>query len=567
MKSFLSSRCNLLSFLLFALALCAVVFVVWRQNDYPVTGIDDANIFFSYAENLAHGRGFVYANNPEPVEGFTSMLWTLLCAVCFAIRVNETGVFVLSMFFLLGTQYICWKLLDRILEEKGIRPRFPKAFYAVGILSSAGYATWMGITLMDVALWGFFLAWFAWLFFSSCRESGVPSPARLAARAVPFALAPLVRPEFMAAVPAMLGLLFLRNLLLKRPIRHVFAWGGIFLASLGVLAAFRLRYFGWPLPNTFYAKVSPSLFYNLDKGILYALSFFTSSVFGILFCASVAGWSVTLLLPSPQRRLLPSSGHAPATAADMFLLWVVLLCGLPVLVGGDHFAYARFYQPVYPLICLGLVIAVPAGTWDAIPEKTGKTFSAIALWALLPLGWNYSTSYLRSHWERQPAAHEFGLAANGTTEGKMFNDVFADASRLPNVGVITAGGIARTYAGPLTDLMGLNNTTVAHFPGKREGLKNHAAFELAVFPALPVDVLPFSATNAFADNVLKGLFETPDFVAGWRCGRLENRANGTTADLCVRQSYLDSLLSSPAYGFRDTERWNGTAWVDIPPGD
>ena len=544
-----SARRNFCFFLFFFLALCATIWVVWRQNNFPQRGIDDANIFFSYAENFAHGRIFRYANNPEPVEGFTSMLWTLLCTACFAIRVNETGVFVLSMLFLLGAQWIYWSLLTRILEDQGIHSRLPQSFYAVGILSSAGYATWMSITLMDVALWGFFLAWFAWIFFSSCREPGTPSRPRLAARAVAFALAPLVRPEFMAAVPAMLGLLFLRNLLLKRPLRHVFVWGGVFLSSLAVLTAFRVRYFGWPFPNTFYAKVSPSFSYNLCEGIQYALRFFPASVFGILFCAFATGRFASILF-SCVRRPFRAEDTQPISPADMLLLWSGVLCGLPVLTGGDHFGYFRFYQPVYPLLCLGIVAAIPAAAWNAIGHTVSPAFSLAALAACLPLGWSHPVSFLQSHWENPPAAHEFAIATNGIRQGRLFNALFAHASRLPAVGVIAAGGIARSYEGPLVDLMGLNNATVAHFPGKREGMKNHAAFELAVFPALAVDVLPFSANDTFADKVLKGLFEMSDFKAGWRFGHLENTANGTSADLWIRQAYLDSLLATPAYAFR-----------------
>src|SRR5690242_13300954 len=44
-------------------------------------GIDDAFIYFVYAKNLAHGHGFVYNVGGERVEGFTSMLWVLICSL------------------------------------------------------------------------------------------------------------------------------------------------------------------------------------------------------------------------------------------------------------------------------------------------------------------------------------------------------------------------------------------------------------------------------------------------------------------------------------------------------
>ena len=560
MKTTSFSKSHILSFFLFVIVLFGTVFVAWRQNGYPTMGIDDANIFFSYAENLAAGHGFVYGHNSEPVEGFTSMLWTLLCALCFVIRANEAGVFVLSMILLLGAQWICWNLLRRILEEKGIVSRLPRLLYTVSILSSAGYVMWMSITLMDVALWGFFLAWFAWIFHESCQDDGKPGPARVFVRSMPFALAPLVRPEFMAIVPVLLGLLFLRNLILRRSVWHLLVWGGVYLAFLGALTAFRLWYFGYPFPNTFYAKVSPSLAYNLDSGLQYALPFFTSSVFGMLFCAVLAGRFAEFGAATLSVRARKTVSIGPA---DMLLVWTAVLCVLPILTGGDHFAYSRFYQPIYPLLCLGLVEAIPSKTWRFAKQERLRAFALASLLTLLPFGWHYSISWLHSHWGRLPATHEFEIAERDMRLGRTYNELFANAQQLPSIGVITAGGIARVYEGPLIDLMGLNNATVAHFPGLREGMKNHAAFEVDVFHSLGVDVLAVGADITFANKVLKNLFEKSEFIKQWRCGQLDNEANGKSAVLWIRQSFLDSLLLSEQYAFRDLKQWDGTDWVSL----
>lgn len=560
----------LFSFVVFIIALCCAIAVVWRQNGYPTKGIDDANIFFSYAENLANGNGFVYAHNSEPVEGFTSLFWTLLCGVCFAIRANEAGVFMVTMLLLVGSQWICWNLLARILQEKGVNSRLPFAVYAVSILSSTCYVTWMSITLMDVALWGFFLSWFAWLFHDACLRKDEISTRSLLCRTIPFVLAPAVRPEFMGAVPALLGILFLRNLFLKRSLRHIFIWGGVFLVSLGALTVFRCHHFGYPLPNTFYAKVSPSLVYNLDMGLQYALPFFISGLFPTLFCATWVGWFVSVVCGAVRPR---SGAPQPCGlgALDMLLLWIAILCVLPILAGGDHFDYFRFYQPIYPLICLGLIAALPASAWNAVQGKRNKVFFGMVLLVLLPLSWSFSASYLQSHWQRLPITREFSIADAGIRRGCLLNSLFADAPRVPNMGVIVAGGIARTYEGPLTDLMGLNNTTVAHYPGNREGTKNHAAFELGVFPELNVDaiddVIDGISHFPFVDKVLKHLFETSSFASEWRYGRLTNLSNGVSADLWFRKGYLDSLKASNTYAFQDLCIWTGSAWANMGSGN
>ena len=56
-----------------------------HQLNQPLTGIDDANIFFIYASNLADGEGLVYNRGGERVEGFTSLLWMIICAFGFLV--------------------------------------------------------------------------------------------------------------------------------------------------------------------------------------------------------------------------------------------------------------------------------------------------------------------------------------------------------------------------------------------------------------------------------------------------------------------------------------------------
>jgi hypothetical protein len=100
----------------------------------------------------------------------------------------------------------------------------------------------------------------------------------------------------------------------------------------------------------------------------------------------------------------------------------------------------------------------------------------------------------------------------------LFND---DA---PTVGVIRAGAIAGTYEGEVIDLMGLNNSAMAHAKGDRQGLKNHAAFNAEVFFSqqpellLPMDLSQadmasdLQETLAWDNAVLKGLLTDPRFT-------------------------------------------------------
>ena len=54
------------------------------------------------------------------------------------------------------------------------------------------------------------------------------------------------------------------KLFLCQPLPACLPWAGCF---------FRLYYFGYPFPNTYYAKVSPDRFYNLLEGGKYLVRF------------------------------------------------------------------------------------------------------------------------------------------------------------------------------------------------------------------------------------------------------------------------------------------------------
>jgi|GEM_PF-6370263 len=68
---------------IFLVSLLIATWLTYHLHGSPRKGIDDANIFFSYAENLANGQGLVYGDAGGRVEGFTSMLWVLTCASSF----------------------------------------------------------------------------------------------------------------------------------------------------------------------------------------------------------------------------------------------------------------------------------------------------------------------------------------------------------------------------------------------------------------------------------------------------------------------------------------------------
>src|SRR5919108_54282 len=98
-------------------------FLALDKLEYPLIGIDDANIYFVYAKNLANGHGFVYNVGGERVEGFTSLLWTLIAAMAFKFSAYPELILLIINVTLvsLGIAYALGYLQDAFSgkEEKG----------------------------------------------------------------------------------------------------------------------------------------------------------------------------------------------------------------------------------------------------------------------------------------------------------------------------------------------------------------------------------------------------------------------------------------------------------------
>ena len=555
----------------------AACWLVFEMDGRPTRGVDDAQILFSYSSNLAAGKGLVYANNPEHVEGATSLLWTFVCAIPFRLGLNEIGVLAISVFLLCLTQLFAVEMVRRLAATRKV-PSLPFEFaYLLAVFSSPTYATWMSITLMDTCLWGFLV-----VLMTSVATFPPRSRLGTALGSLPFFFAPLSRPEAALVAPAIIALAWLRGDSRGGQGRLVFSLTAAFLASAVAVTIFRLSYFGYPLPNTYYAKVSPSLAYNLADGVTYLGGFVFNSgplvvtaVCFLLWCAgNLFGRSVRLLRNRESMR--QRGGVAPWR---LVALCAMVLLVVPVLTGGDHFLGYRFYQPAYPVTVLAVVLFLVSRL--PTPSLGWLTPSGLArhrLAAAVVLGglayWAYSGAYKPSWMDADMSQHkvikdQFEAAEAGMQEGGSLRRLFAGLGEYPVLGVTAAGGIARTYPGRIVDLMGLNTPSIAHRPGARRGFKNHAAFERDVFFEVGrIDLLLASppippARSTGVSRALKGLLDDPRFTSQWRYGVL--RPSGDTAvgfAAFFSAQFLESLARTDRYRFTETMRWCAM-WIPV----
>jgi hypothetical protein len=462
--------------------------LAWWLLDLPSTGIDDTDIFLVYARNLAQGHGFTY-NIGERVEGFTSMLWVLICSGLFRLfNIFEAPLVLLNLLF--GT--IALTACLRRVKAFGL--------FIVLIAAAPAWFAWSTLALMETGLWGMLLT----LLVLAVAEQRSGAVALL----VPFLV--LTRPEAMLWCPwaiLVLGLGTVAQASWRQGLKTMVLPLATYCVALAGVLVFRLAYFGYPVPNTYYAKVSPNLVANLWNGLGYLFRYLISNP--VVFLV-VGTWGAVL------------AGRLRRRHFDRSLL--VALCllpglGIPVLVGGDHFGSFRFYQPVWPLFCL-------LAAWE-LPSWAARLTPRLQWWApviLLIIGW-----ILFAMPDPYHLKNEFRIAREGRETGAALQEISRDLDTSPTVAVITAGGIKYAYSGKVLDLMGLNSIEMAHAPGSRTGVKNHSAFNREIFYQWQPDILTCGDSEVFDAKVLKGLHSEEQFIGQYAKGTLHRHGCAVTA--------------------------------------
>src|SRR5689334_7717030 len=244
-----------------SLFLCSLASLfAFVKFDDRLTGIDDANIYFVYAKNLANGHGFVYNVGGERVEGFTSLLWTLICTLAFKFSSQPElillviNVVTISVGIAVALTYL---QNDFLITQKSWQIRILwSGIFLVLLLSSPRYIVWNTITLMENGLWSTLL-----LVTTIFVIIGHASRRAINFGFIPFLiLLVLTRPESILWGFIFVGVIYIRLAFAKGPITALKDLAPsvlCFIISVVLMTLFRLQYFGYPLPNTYYAKVSP----------------------------------------------------------------------------------------------------------------------------------------------------------------------------------------------------------------------------------------------------------------------------------------------------------------------
>lgn len=540
------------------LTLCFTV-IVSACFDHPAIGIDDANIFFIYARHIVQGHGFVFNIGDEAVEGFSSLLWVLMAAGAFLWDGHAERLLLGINALLMGAGLIAAALsLYHVVSRRVSGQWFLFGlFYLLLVFSSPGYVAWNTITLMDTGLFSALLCLTTLaliapetprtrLFFNGCivlvllgRPEGMIWGAAFILAYGFIRVYPVTKssrthsghPSFAARSWRILRIPFL-----------------VYAVTLAGLTLFRLGVFGYPLPNTFYAKVSPSIQYNLEQGTNYFIRYLSSDVTVLIALMSIVVAVVVFLMPRSRAYL--ATHYPPGRWIAIPILSIIGLT-IPILEGGDHFGSFRLYQAIRPIIIMNIpLILHPVLCKTAARLKMPlKGLTAAVLTVFVPAAFFLQSSHWFNCADASNIRHEFTIAENGRFLGSFMEHLFKDTGSYPSVGVIVAGGTKFTYPGRIDDLMGLNSTVMAHSPGLRKGMKNHAAFSKTVFYRIAPDVVSpvywDTLTNDLealfrnqSAEVLQGLFEEEAFNSRYTFAAVQTRAGGDSR-------YLVGYLSKP----------------------
>jgi hypothetical protein len=540
----LRSPAALALLVLVALSCAALAGLILRVSDLPLAGTDDAHIFFVYAQHLAQGAGLVFNVGGERVEGFTSLLWTLLLAPFFAAaadpRIGIAALDALLVGFALARAAVF------LSPQRSCLRAAPTWVLVAWVLLSPTFLMWTIVSFMETGLWSAIVLLLALELIACAR-----TPWQRVRDALPFAvlllLAVLTRPEAMALGP---GLLMLATLLQRRgggPWRPALAGWLVFAAAELALLAFRLAYFGQPLPNTYYAKISPDRLYLLGEGVDYLAQFLWQTPLAAAL-AALSVWHSARFLPHLLR-----TGTTRTSAVEMrgaCSLIVVALLLLPVLGGGDHFGAFRFYQPLWPLLVLPLLIPGAVALAGRPRAVQAAALAALLGGHVLLDGTGWPEHFARGSQELRNGTN---IAMLGRKTGAALETTFAGTA-LPEVAAVTVGGLKHAYRGAVFDLMGLNHVAMGHSDNDRRGMRSHAAFDKRVFWSVrPAGVWPVGLSpgdsglvngmrfDPWMDAVLKGLLTDADFQAAYSLAVVHRQGAALGIVLFAENGWLAQL--------------------------
>lgn len=423
-----------------AVALGGLAVLVLHGRVYQNYLVDDAFISFRYAQNFAAGHGIVW-NAGEHVEGYTNFLWVLILTPFEKFGWNGPEA---SRWLGLLAAAAAWPIGFVLLREwsrgraheGGLR--WAQAGYAL-LLPTCGALTMWAFSGMETVLFATLVLGSTLLLLrEDSRDYRGPPWSALALLLV--ALTRFDGLLFVLPAAGLRGWAVVRSHD-RESVRRFGLWLAVFVVPYAVYFGCRYAYYGYPLPNTFYAKVTPdvSAVAQFERGIRY-LNLFARDYAAIVLVPVV----ISLVGHWPPRQ-----GVYVASVIGGWATYVAL-------IGGDFMTQDRFFVPIMPLAYVLAADGAVAALW-AIRERVDKRALAgaasVALLGAMAMNLSVSKSYIDGI--RRDAA----IDADRVKIGKWLRD------NVPPdyVVLVDAAGQIPYYSHlRAIDNLGLNDEVIAH---------------------------------------------------------------------------------------------------------
>ncbi len=316
-----------------------IIIVTSILTVFPKWIVDDAYISYRYAENLVKHGEFTFNVGEDPVEGYTGILLPLGIASAFCIGMHpETMAHFIGLFSFLILLIVFHKLLFRVCSSQFYRLWFFLLFVSAPFLYTHVFSGLETITFVALLL-------ASALQLHSILNSFSDSFLSHAALALSLLMLSLCRPEgvvYAVIVTCILACMAVLHLTSFRSFIRSFLF---FLVLPGVIYfVWRWRYYGYLLPNTFYAKQASSL----NRKSLYDLAYFCIHY---LLLPTIS--LIVFLLLAPDK-ILKRFGKNYLKNADILMLGSLVLFSLVTIYQYlrsnllMNFSY-RFFVPLYPI--------------------------------------------------------------------------------------------------------------------------------------------------------------------------------------------------------------------------
>lgn len=210
-------------------------------------GADDAYISYRYAKNFAQKYGLVF-NPGERVEGYSNFLYVLLISTAFFAGIADTHVLLFSTILNLCFITIAFLIYHQYLRQKLDQAQVIVALFLfaacpiIWVWVASGMETAL-VILLQISLW-----------VSIERTVERESSLNLLLCVLTVSLLLLARADGFISPLIAIAYFLLRN---KK--RSALIVGVTLLSTVALYILWRYSYYGYPLPNTYYAKVSSTL--------------------------------------------------------------------------------------------------------------------------------------------------------------------------------------------------------------------------------------------------------------------------------------------------------------------